>query len=246
MTAPEHSIVIPAFNERTALPRLLDEVEQTMEELGSQYECIVVDDGSTDGTSEWLDARAAQPTSRLRPIHLLRNRGQGAALWVGLVRARGAVVITLDGDGQNCPSDIPDLLAALAVDARDLVCGVRADRQDGLGRRWMSRLANGVRARVLRDGLRDSGCGLKVMRRDVIPFLLPLRTLYSFIPALAVAAGFTVGERTVRHRPRDGGRSSYGLRVFLWRPLVDMLGIRWYQARCALHGDDVSYVAPAR
>jgi glycosyltransferase involved in cell wall biosynthesis len=217
-----------------------------MEGLGSEYECIVVDDGSTDGTAAWLDALAAQPASRLRPIHLPRNRGQGAALWVGLRRARGAVVITLDGDGQNCPSDIPDLLEALGRDAQDLVCGVRADRQDGLGRRWMSRLANGVRARVLGDGMRDSGCGLKVMRRDVVPFLLPLRTLYSFIPALAVAAGFRVGEQAVRHRPRDGGRSSYGLRAFLWRPFVDMLGVRWYQTRCALRAADVSSPAPTR
>jgi hypothetical protein len=112
-------------------------------------------------------------------------------------------------------------------------------------RRWMSRLANGVRARFLGDGVRDSGCGLKVMRRAVVPALLPLRTLYSFVPALAVAAGFRVGEQVVQHRPRDGGRSSYGLRAFFWRPFVDMLGVRWYQGRCTLRaGDAVGLTSP--
>jgi dolichol-phosphate mannosyltransferase len=152
--------------------------------------------------------------------------------------ARGDVLVTLDGDGQNCPSDIPALLAVLDHDRLDLVCGIRHERQDSALRRWMSRLANRVRARLLGDGVRDSGCGLKVMRRAVVPALPPLRTLYSFIPALAVGAGFAVGEHPVAHRPRNGGHSNYGLRTFFWRPFVDMLGVAWYQRRSVLRRGD--------
>ena len=236
--APTYSIVVPVFNESATLPALMAEITDTMESLNADYECVFVDDGSTDGTAELLKALAARPGSRVRSIRFPSNRGQGAALYVGLNAARGAVIVMLDGDGQNCPGDIPDLLDALERERVDLVCGIRAERNDPPLRRWMSRLANAVRAKVLRDRVRDSGCGLKVMRRSVVPALLPLKTLYSFIPALAIAAGFEVGERPVRHRPRTAGRSSYGLRVFFWRPFVDMLGVRWYQRRCVLRRED--------
>ena len=113
----------------------------------------------------------------------------------------------------------------------DFVAGVRAERHDSALRKWMSRTANRVRARFLRDGLRDSGCALKAFRREVLDAFLPIRTLYSFMPALAVGAGFRVVEAEVRHRERERGASKYGLRVMLWRPAVDMLGVKWFLAR---------------
>lgn len=121
------------------------------------------------------------------------------------------------------------LVAALA--GAGFAAGVRAERNHSTLRRWMSRTANRVRARVLGDGLRDSGCALKAFRREVLDTFLPIRTLYSFMPALAVAAGYCVVEVEVGHRPRTRGVSKYGLRVMLWRPLVDLLGIAWFLSR---------------
>jgi len=169
-------------------------------------------------------------------IQFPENRGQGAALYRGLQEAAGEVVITLDGDGQNHPGDIPILLELL--ESSDLVCGIRAERQDSWLRRSMSRLANTVRGWLLRDGVRDAGCALKVMRCEVVYSLIPLKTLYSFIPAMAAAAGFRIRETPVRHRARQGGRTNYGLLVFLWRPLVDLMGLAWYRRRCTLTPDD--------
>jgi hypothetical protein len=128
------------------------------------------------------------------------------------------------------PADIPRLLAAL--ETADMVVGIRQNRQDSGLRRRISRLANAVRSRVLRDGVRDSGCALKAFRREVVGALIPLRTLYSFMPAMAAASGFVVVQVPVQHRARQGGRSNYGLRVFLWRPLLDMLGMWWFTRRC--------------
>jgi len=240
------SVVVPVFNEAEAIAAVAAEVEGVMASLDGDYECIFVDDGSSDDTPRTLAALSARPGSRIRLIRTGVNRGQGAALFLGLNSAAGDLIVTMDGDGQNCPADIPALVATLEREALDVVCGIRAERRDGWLRSWMSRVANAVRARVLRDGVRDAGCALKVMRRAVVPALLPVRTLYSFIPALAVSAGFTVGEQRVGHRPRHGGQSSYGLRTFFWRPLVDMIGVKWYQTRCVLRPEDVAWAAPNR
>lgn len=235
---PICSVVVPFYNEEAAAPRLLGEIQTVLAQLDGRSECLCIDDGSRDGTGAALEAFAARSGSRFRVIRFPRNRGQSAALWRGFREARGDVVITLDGDGQNDPNDIPRLLDQLKT--ADLVCGIRSNRQDALLRRAMSRLANAVRGLVLRDGMRDSGCGLKAMRREVCSALIPIRTLYSFIPAQAVAAGFRVAQVPVRHRARQGGASSYGFRVFLWRPLVDMLGLLWYRKRCILVPEDCS------
>jgi dolichol-phosphate mannosyltransferase len=142
---------------------------------------------------------------------------------------RGAIVVTLDGDGQNDPADIPAMLVRL--DQADLVVGVRAQRRDSTLRKTMSRVANGVRRRWLSDGVSDTGCALKVFRREVIASFLPIRTLYSFIPACAAAAGFRVVEYRVHHRHRTAGVSKYGLWTMLWRPLADMLALGWVLRR---------------
>jgi dolichol-phosphate mannosyltransferase len=233
---PFFSVVIPFYNEEAAIPDLLTEVFDVMDGLGRSYECVCVDDGSSDGTPETIRSLADLPGSPVRMIQFPENRGQGAALYRGLREAAGEVVITLDGDGQNHPGDIPMLSELL--ESSDLVCGIRADRKDSWLRRSMSRLANRVRGWLLRDGVSDAGCALKVMRREVVYSLIPLKTLYSFIPAMAAAAGFRIVETPVGHRARHGGRTSYGLLVFLWRPLVDLVGLAWYRRRCTLTPDD--------
>jgi glycosyltransferase involved in cell wall biosynthesis len=240
------SVVIPVFNEVDAIPTVAAEISEVMASLRGDYECIFVDDGSSDDTPRALEILSTQPGSRIRLVRTGANRGQGAALYLGLSVARGDLIVTMDGDGQNLPSDIPALVDTLERESLDVVCGIRAERRDSWLRVAMSRLANAVRARILHDGVHDSGCALKVMRRTVVPALLPVRTLYSFIPALAVSAGFLVGEQRVGHRARHGGRSNYGLGTFFWRPFVDMVGVKWYQTRCVLRPEDAAWTGPSR
>lgn len=225
---PELSVVIPFFNEVEVAPPLLAELRATMDALDRTHEVVLVDDGSTDGTGAQL-ATIAAAWAAVRVITLAKNSGQGAALLRGFREACGAWIITLDGDGQNVPADIPELLKL--VPAHDMVVGIRVARKDSRLRRSMARVANSVRGRFLRDGLHDSGCALKIFRREVVESFLPIKSLYSFMPAFAVAAGFRITEIPVRHRERRAGLSKYGLRVFAWRPLADMLAIWWFNRR---------------
>jgi len=233
---PVYSVVVPFYNEAAAAPRLLEEIVAVLAELDGPAECICINDGSHDATEAVLREFADRPGSPIRVVSFPKNRGQAAALLIGFREAKGQIVITLDGDGQNDPGDIPQLLGHLQH--ADLVCGIRAARHDSWLRKTMSRWANGMRNRVLQDGMRDSGCALKVMRREVCAALIPIRTLYSFIPALAIAAGFRVAQIPVHHRARHGGVSNYGLRAFLWRPFMDMLGLLWFRNRCILIPSD--------
>ncbi len=233
---PVYSIVVPFFNESAAAARLVEEILTAITQLDGPAECLCINDASQDDTETVLKVFADRPNSPVRVITFPKNRGQAAALLCGFREAKGKVVITLDGDGQNDPADIPKLIPHLQT--ADLVCGIRANRHDSTLRKWMSRFANAVRGRLLGDGMRDSGCALKVMRREVCSAMIPIRTLYSFIPALAVAGGFTVTQVPVHHRERDGGTSSYGLWVMLWRPFVDMMGLLWFRKRDVLIPED--------
>lgn len=228
VSAPEISIVVPFFNEEGHIPALLAEVRAVVEQQGWRAEVIAVNDGSSDGTAPVL-AAAAAGWPALQVITFPRNRGQAAALWTGLHAARAPFVATMDGDGQNVPGDLPALHALLAE--CDLAVGWRHERNDSALRKAMSRVANAVRGRFMGDHLHDSGCALKVMRREVVASLWPIKSLYSFIPAMAVAAGFKVRELPVRHRERRHGQSSYGLAVMWWRPCLDMLALKWVLGR---------------
>jgi dolichol-phosphate mannosyltransferase len=231
---PEVSIIIPVFNEEEAIGEVLWELREFLSRHSEVHELLVVDDGSSDETSR-IASRMLADWPQARLLSLARNLGQAAALYYGLQQARGRIIILMDGDGQNDPWDIPRLLALLADSRADMAVGVRVMRKDHWSRRVASRLANGVRRRVLRDGVTDTGCGLKAFNRRVVDAFIPFQTLYSFMPALAVGAGFRVAEVPVRHRPRRGGNSKYGIRQFLWRPLLDMFGVWWFtHRRCPL------------
>jgi dolichol-phosphate mannosyltransferase len=225
---PYYSIVIPVYNEEDVVGGLLSEIRSFANSWRSDYELLLVDDGSSDRTAEIIGNQFADwPQGKL--IRLTENCGQAAALFHGMNRARGQVVILLDGDGQNDPQDIPKILAPL--NEVDMAVGIRVKRRDSMVRRAMSRLANEMRSRILGDGVADSGCGIKAFHRRVVEAFIPMRTLYSFMPALAVSAGFTIRQVPVSHRSRSGGKSKYGVRQFLWKPLLDMAGVWWFARR---------------
>jgi dolichol-phosphate mannosyltransferase len=192
---------------------------------GLDYEILFVDDGSIDRTAERIEA-----APNIRLIRFEKNCGQSAAIYAGLVAARGATVVIIDGDLQNDPADIPRLLAEITHGA-DLVCGYRLKRQDTVVKRLTSRIANTVRSRYTKDGVRDTGCTLKAMRRECVSALFPFKGMHRFIPALVKAAGYRLVEIPVNHRPRRFGQSKYGLSNRALRATIDMFGVRWLLSR---------------
>jgi dolichol-phosphate mannosyltransferase len=221
---PDFSVVVPFFNEEAIAAEVIAELVAALEARRLTWEAILVDDGSGDRTAEVLsDAGRRWPGCRV--VRLSQNQGQGAALFRGIQAARAPVIGMMDGDGQNMPADFAQLLPLLA--AADMVVGVRARRDDSRLRRALSRVANTVRGTLLRDGVSDAGCALKVFRREVAATFWPFRMLNPFMPALAVASGFRVVERPVGHRPRLTGVSKYRLAALLGRPVYDLVAIWW-------------------
>ena len=226
-TAPRVSVVVPVFDEEPNLEPLVREIAQAFASL--DYELIVVDDGSRDGSAATLRRLAAQEP-RLRALRHDRNYGQSAALSTGFQAARGELLVTLDGDLQNDPADGPRLLAELE-NGWDVVSGVRQRRQDSWVRRVSSRIANGVRRRVLHDGISDVGCSLKAYRTRVLKRLPPFHGMHRFLPALARMEGARITELPVHHRARRFGKSKYGIGNRLWRGIADLFGVFWLQRR---------------
>lgn len=217
------SVVVPLFNEEENVPILQAELTAALQ--GLDYEIVFVDDGSSDGT---IAAVAQDP--RVRILAFEKNAGQSAAMYAGLHAARGAVAVLIDGDLQNDPADIPKLLAELERGA-DLAVGYRAQRKDTLVKRVTSRIANFVRSRFTKDGVRDTGCTLKAMRRECVSALVPFKGMHRFIPALIKGAGYRLIEVPVNHRARQFGVSKYGLGNRAIRATVDMFGVRWLLSR---------------
>ena len=229
--SPLVTVIIPAKDEAANLPGLLDEVLVAMRTL--RYEVIVVDDGSTDGTWQLLTQRAARD-SRLRPLRHATGAGQSTSVWQAARAARGKWLATLDGDGQNDPADVPRLVARATEDDVALVAGHRTTRRDDWVKRVSSRIANGVRSALLKDGTPDTGCGLKVIRRDVFLALPYFDHMHRFLPALVQAQGGRCVSVPVGHRPRQAGQSHYGVHNRLWAGLLDMLGVMWLRHRSRL------------
>jgi dolichol-phosphate mannosyltransferase len=222
-SSPAFSVVVPLYNEEANLPMLQEELRVALS--GLDHEIIFVDDGSVDDTSERIEM-----APNIRLIRFEKNSGQSAAIYAGLTAARGEIVVIIDGDLQNDPADIPRLLAEITHGA-DLVCGYRLKRQDTMVKRLTSRIANTVRSRYTKDGVRDTGCTLKAMRRECVSALFPFKGMHRFIPALVKAAGYRLVEIPVNHRPRRFGQSKYGLGNRALRATVDMFGVRWLLSR---------------
>lgn len=235
MRSPLHSpllsILIPAKDEAGNLPGLLDEIERAL--AGIDHEVIVVDDASTDGTWDLLERRAAR-SPRLRPMRHALSAGQSTSVWQAARAARGVWLGTLDGDGQNDPADLPRLFERARRGDVALVAGHRINRRDDWIKRVSSRVANRVRSALLNDATPDTGCGLKVVRRDAFVSLPYFDHMHRFLPALIRAQGGRCVSVPVNHRPRGAGESHYGLNNRLWVGLVDMVGVMWLRRRSRL------------
>ena len=225
--SPAVSVVVPLYNEEENVSILQSELNAAL--AGLDYEIIFVNDGSTDRTFESI---ARSPAVRV--LQFAENAGQSAAMYAGLHASRGGTVVLIDGDLQNDPADIPKLLRAIKRGA-DLVCGYRAQRKDTMMKRLTSRIANFVRSRFTRDGVRDTGCTLKAMRSECIRALVPFKGMHRFIPALVKGAGYRLVEVPVNHRARKFGRSKYGLGNRAVRATIDMFGVRWLLSRQMNH-----------
>jgi dolichol-phosphate mannosyltransferase len=220
---PQVSVVVPLYNEEENVPDLQQQLTQAMSSF--THELIFVDDGSSDGTAERV---AMCPGVRL--LRFAKNSGQSAAMYAGIMAARGAVVAMLDGDLQNDPADIPTLVRKLD-EGYDFVCGYRKNRKDTAFKRAQSRIANAVRSRFIGDGVRDTGCSLKALRRECREALLPFNGMHRFIPALIRHAGYRITEVPVNHRPRIHGVSKYTFWSRALRATKDMFGVSWLLSR---------------
>ncbi|MCB9915848.1 MAG: glycosyltransferase family 2 protein [Planctomycetes bacterium] len=225
--APRLSLVAPVYDEEANLRPLHDAVVAALADVES-WELVLVDDGSRDGSAALIhELAAADP--RVVGVFFDENRGQTAAMGVGLQLARGELIVTLDADLQNDPADIPGMLAVLGD--YDAVVGYRVKRNDTWLRRVSSRIANGVRNWISRDSIRDTGCSLKLFRAEAIQVVPLFEGLHRFFPTLLRYHGFRVLEHPVSHRPRVAGTSKYGVMNRAWRAFKDLLAVRWMHGR---------------
>lgn len=229
---PAMSVVVPLLNEAENVVPLVAEIAQALAGR-ADAEIVCVDDGSGDGTADRVRT-AMRTIPSLRLVRHARRAGQSAAIVTGVRFARGDVVVTLDGDGQNDPADIPRLLDAWLAEAdREtlMIVGWRTRRRDSAIKRLSSRIANAVRARALGDQTPDTGCGLKVFSRAAFLAFPAFDHMHRFLPALMRRAGGRVRSIHVHHRPRQRGRSNYGTWDRLWAGLVDLVGVAWLKRR---------------
>lgn len=223
---PSVSIVVPVRNEADNIAPLIEEITAALDGRWA-YEIIYVNDGSTDATGDRLAAIMVQ-RDNLRQLRHAKSGGQSAAVRSGVRAARGAIVATLDGDGQNNPVFLPDLIAAVEKGANvGLAAGQRVGRKDTGFKKLQSRVANKVRNAILQDGTRDTGCGLKAFRREVFLTMPYFDGLHRFLPALVRREGFDIAYVDVIDRPRHSGVSNYGFFDRLWIGIMDLAGVWW-------------------
>lgn len=237
--APRISVVVPVMNEEGNVKTLLDEIVTALRAQGS-FEALFVDDCSGDGTLEALKALKGE-VPELRVIAHDVNCGQSAAIRSGVLAARGSLIVTLDGDGQNNPADIPKLIDLYDRPDRPgnerMVAGQREKRQDTWSKRMASRVGNGVRGWLLKDDTRDTGCGLKLFEREAFLRLPYFDHMHRFLPALMLREGFGISHVDVSHRERQSGTSKYTNLQRLWVSLSDLFGVIWLRSRARQPGE---------
>lgn len=223
---PGISMVVPIYNELLNLDQLILETTEAGESLGVPWEVILVDDGSTDGSQEFLKDKT---TDNIRVLCFAFNSGQSAAMEAGMRSARYDKIATLDGDLQNDPRDLAVLLPLL--EHADMACGIRAKRRDSAWRVNISKLANAVRRKITDDGVTDTGCTLKLFRTEIADQLYFFKGAHRFMPAFARMAGYSVAETAVSHRPRTAGETKYTWHRRLRDTLPDLAGFLWMKSR---------------
>lgn len=224
----KYSVVIPLKNEEENIVDLISELEPVMQSLKSPWELICINDGSTDNTLATL-SQLVKEKPFLRVLTFDRNYGQSSAFDAGFRNARGDWIITLDGDRQNDPTDIPKLLTL--TDKNDLICGHRVNRRDPWHKKITSRLANFVRSRFCRDDIQDTGCSLKVYRKECLSKIKMYKGMHRFLPALFKIEGFRIAEVPVNHRERVKGVTKYNFFNRSFNTVADMLAVRWMWKR---------------
>ena len=224
------SVIVPVMNEEEAVPRLARELTSVLDALNLDWECLWINDGSTDGTKDAI-SRAAEDNFRHRLVDLDGNFGQSAALAAGFAIARGEVFGSLDGDGQNDPVDLGRQLERLSRGDVDMVNGIRARRRDGWVRRLSSRIGNGFRNLLTGETVTDTGCAIRVFRRECVQDIPIWRGMHRFLPTLARIRGYRITEMEVNHRSRETGTTKYGIGNRFGVGLVDTLAVCWMKRR---------------
>jgi len=219
------SIVLPFYNEEEACRGVLEEIVN----LHPQAELIAVNDGSTDKTWDIITS-----IKGVTAMNMPENRGQSAAMYAGLKNVSREICVLMDGDGQNDPADIPDLVAKLENPEIDVVCGYRAERKDTASRRYASKIANAIRRSFIKDGVKDTGCSLKAFRKEAVDHLIPFNGMHRYIPALMLQAGMKIDQVAVNHRERSAGTSKYTNWERGLRGIYDLIGVSWLLKRKVL------------
>ena len=228
MSSVQLSVVVPVYNEQDNIKAMCEQICKALDSQFS-YEVLLVNDGSSDQTKSVFDMVGGAFES-VHMIHHPRNMGQSSALCTGILLAKAPLIVTLDGDLQNDPEDIPKLMHVYAEQDKNdhvLVAGNRTQRKDTWFRRFSSRVANGIRSRLLKDNCPDTGCSLKLFRRDDFLLLPQFNHMHRYMPALFARIGVRIINVPVNHRPRVAGVSKYGLGNRLWVGIMDILGMRW-------------------
>lgn len=225
------TIIVPVYNEEQNITRLADEIGTVMRATSWSWECLWIDDGSTDNSLAELQQLNSRDDNH-QVFVLSVNYGQSAALAVGFAQARSKILVTLDGDGQNDPRDIPAMIERLLEDDADMVNGWRQKRMDSWVKKISSRIANGFRNWVTHEQVQDVGCSLRVFRHQCVGKIPVFKGMHRFLPTLSRLGGCTkIVEMPVRHRPREYGLTKYGIHDRLWVGLIDTLAVKWMKSR---------------
>ena len=224
----EISVIIPVYNEKENIEPMINKIEEALNKKFSSYEIIYVNDGSTDGSEELLN-EIAKKNKSVVPYHFTSNNGQTAALYAGFKKCNGEIVVTMDGDMQTDPEDIHVLLPYL--EKFDAVKGRRATREDGISRKIASKIGNGVRNWITNDNIQDTGCPLKIFKKEVVKSFELFNGMHRFLPTLAKIYGYSVTEVPVRHYDRQFGVSKYQTWGRAFKGLKDAFAVRWMKSR---------------
>ncbi|MFK4784712.1 glycosyltransferase family 2 protein [Fusobacterium sp. MFO224] len=222
------SVIAPVYNEKNNIIRFIDQVEKALKKGFDSYEIVLINDGSTDGSKEILD-EAMSTNAHVKVYHFSKNNGQTAAIDAGFKMATGDLIVTMDSDLQTDPDDIYLLLKY--IDRYDMINGCRKTREDGLKRKLPSTIANKIRNLITKDNITDTGCPLKLFKKEVVDSFYLYEGMHRFLPTLAKINGFKVIEVPVRHYDREFGVSKYGIFNRLFKSLKDAFAVRWMKKR---------------